>query len=65
MSKALTVRLSEETIAQLKKLAKVNLRTVGKTIEFLVREHLAREGIVDGYDAPEKLYRADVLSDVE
>ena len=56
MSKALTVRLSEETIAQLKEIAKADLRTIGKTIEFLVREHLAKEETIDEYYAREKPY---------
>ena len=56
MSKALTVRLSEETIAQLREIAKADLRTIGKTIEFLVREHLSREETIDEYYAREKPY---------
>lgn len=56
MSKVLTVRLSEDTIAQLREMAKADLRTIGKTIEFLVREHFAREETIDEYYAREKPY---------
>ena len=56
MCKALTVRLSEETIDQLKEMAKADLRTIGKTIEFLVREHLAKEETIDEYYAREEPY---------
>lgn len=56
MTKTLTIRLEEKTIAQLKEIAKSDLRTIGKTIEFLVREHLARGESLDEYYAREKPY---------
>ncbi|MBQ9335578.1 MAG: ribbon-helix-helix protein, CopG family [Alphaproteobacteria bacterium] len=56
MSKTLTVRLDEEVIEKLKEMAKVNLRTISKTIEFLVREHLAKEESFDEYFKREKPY---------
>lgn len=56
MSKALTVRLSEETIAKLKEIAQEDLRTIGKTIEFLVKEHLEREENIEEYYEREKPY---------
>ncbi len=56
MSKALTVRLNEEVLEQLKKMAKVDLRTIGKTIEFLVREHMSKEETLDEYYKHEKPY---------
>ncbi len=56
MSKALTVRLDEEIIEKLKEMAKVNLRTISKTIEFLVREHLDKEETLDEYFEREKPY---------
>lgn len=56
MTKTLTIRLEEKTIAQLKEIAKSDLRTIGKTVEFLVREHLARGESIDEYYAREKSY---------
>lgn len=56
MTKTLTIRLEEKTIEQLKEIAKSDLRTIGKTIEFLVREHLARGESLDEYYVREKPY---------
>ncbi len=56
MSKTVTLRLSEETIAALKEIAKADLRTIGKTVEFLVREHLEREESLEEYYKREKPY---------
>ena len=56
MTKTLTVRLNEETISQLKEIAKADLRTIGKTIEFFVREHLARGENLEEYYKREKPY---------
>ena len=56
MSKALTVRLSDEAFAKLHEMAKNDLRTVGKTIEFLVREHFHHSESLDEYYEREKPY---------
>lgn len=56
MSRALIVRLGEEVIEKLKEMAKVNLRTISKTIELLVREHLDKEETLDEYFEREKPY---------
>lgn len=56
MSKTVTLRLGEETIAKLKEIAKADLRTLGKTVEFLVREHLEREESLKEYYEREKPY---------
>lgn len=56
MTKTLTIRLEEKTIEQLKEIAKSDLRTIGKTVELLVREHLARGESLDEYCAREKPY---------
>ena len=56
MTKTLTIRLDEKTISQLKEIAKADLRTIGKTIEFLVREHLSRGESLDEYYKREKPY---------
>jgi len=56
MTKTITIRLDEEVITKLKEIAKADLRSVGKTIEFLVREHLSREESIEKYYEHEKKY---------
>ena len=56
MTKTITIRLDEEVITKLKEIAKADLRSVGKTIEFLVREHLSREKSTEKYYEREKKY---------
>lgn len=55
-SKALTVRIDEKVLIKLKEIAKSDLRTLGKTIEFLVKEHLQREKSIDEYYRKERPY---------
>ncbi len=64
MSKSVTVRLSAESVAQLKELAHENFRSVAQTVEWLIHEYKIRNESAQEYCEREP-FHSELLAALE